>query len=148
MPQFSSKFNRSVILAACTASAWMSLPDAQAAETRVGRYSVMRLEPTPAQRDPLAMPVLAALPATVTDVGEAIRSLLTPSGYRLANKAASHPAQAALLALPLPDSHRQLAPLPLRTALQVLMGPAFHLVVDPIHRLIAFEPCDPAELDD
>ena len=52
--------------------------------------------------------------------------------------------RAELLDLPLPEAHRTLGPLPLRTALAILAGPAFRLVEDPVHRLISFERCEQA----
>ena len=49
-----------------------------------------------------------------------------------------------LFALPLPEVHRQLGPMSLQQALETLAGPAFQLVEDPVHRLVAFERCAPA----
>ena len=46
-----------------------------------------------------------------------------------------------LLAQPLPAVHRVLGPLRLDQALQILAGPVFKLVQDPLHRRIAFELC-------
>jgi type IV pili sensor histidine kinase/response regulator len=50
-----------------------------------------------------------------------------------------------LFALPLPDAHRSLGPMPLQTALETLTGPAFRLVEDPVHRLLTFERCHSIE---
>ena len=116
--------------------------EANAAEVTVARYSTVQLAPSLAQRDPLAAPVVSVLPASVTRIGEAVEPLLGPSGYRLASPFAAEAERAELLDLPLPEAHHMLGPLPLRTALAILAGPAFRLVEDPVHRLISFERCD------
>ncbi len=116
--------------------------EANAAEVTVARYSTVQLAPSLAQRDPLAAPVVSVLPASVTRIGEAVETLLGPSGYRLASPLAAEAERAELLDLPLPEAHRMLGPLPLRTALAILAGSAFRLVEDPVHRLISFERCD------
>lgn len=118
-----------------------ALPHATASEVQVARYSTVPPTPTRAQHDPLAAPVLSRLPASVTRVGEAIETLLEPSGYRLSAPLAAPPARAQLLDLPLPEVHRTLSPLPLRTALRVLVGPSFTLIEDPVHRLVSFQRC-------
>lgn len=118
--------------------------EANAAEVTVARYSTVQLAPSLAQRDPLAAPVVSVLPASVTRIGEAVETLLGPSGYRLASPLAAEAERAELLDLPLPEAHRMLGPLPLRTALAILAGPAFRLVEDPVHRLISFERCGQA----
>jgi hypothetical protein len=46
-----------------------------------------------------------------------------------------------MLTLPLPGAHRQFQPLPLKDVIALLVGPAFVLVQDPVHRLLAFERC-------
>ena len=112
-----------------------------AGEVAVARYSTLRAVPTIAQRDPLADLVTTIFPASVTRVGEAVETLLAPSGYRLAGAQAATPERAALLALPLPAVHRTLGPLPLRLALQTLAGPVFAVVEDPLHRLVSFDRC-------
>ena len=118
--------------------------EANAAEVTVARYSTVQLAPSLAQRDPLAAPGISVLPASVTRIGEAVETLLGPSGYRLASPLAAEAERAELLDLPLPEAHRMLGPLPLRTALAILAGPSFRLVEDPVHRLISFERCDQA----
>lgn len=116
----------------------------RADELAVARYSTVRVAPTIAQQDPLAASVRTTLPPSVVRVGEAIDVLLAPSGYRLADSQAAGPDRETLLALPLPESHRDLGPMPLRLALATLAGPAFVLVEDPVHRLVSFERCTAA----
>ena len=115
--------------------------NAYASDVQVGRYSLLSAEPTEAQTDLLATTVTVHFPAQVQTVGESVGYLLRRSGYRLAAMEALAPETKGLLALPLPAVHRQLGPMPLRRALETLAGPTFHLVQDPLHRLIAFERC-------
>ena len=115
--------------------------NAYASDLQVGRYSLLSAEPTEAQTDLLATSVTVHFPAQIQTVGEAVGHLLRRSGYRLADTEALAPETMGLLALPLPTVHQQLGPMPLRRALETLAGPTFHLVQDPLHRLIAFEPC-------
>jgi type IV pili sensor histidine kinase/response regulator len=113
----------------------------QANDIQVGRYSLFAATPTEAQADPLQATITVQFPDRILTLGDAIRHLLQQSGYRLAGTDATGPAAAYLMALPLPAVHRSLGPLPLKRALETLAGPAFHLVEDPVHRLVAFERC-------
>ena len=117
--------------------------NAYASDLQVGRYSLLSAEPTEAQTDLLGTTVTVHFPAQIQTVGEAVGHLLRRSGYRLADTEALAPETMGLLALPLPTVHRQLGPMPLRRALETLAGSTFDLVQDPVHRLIAFEPCTP-----
>ena len=110
----------------------------------MSRYTTVSSAPSALQRDPLTAPVLSTRPASVHTVGDAIEQLLAPSGYRLSRPPVVDPERSALFALPLPEVHRALGALPLRSALQVLAGPAFILVEDPVHRLVSFERCTPS----
>ncbi len=113
----------------------------QANDLQVGRYSLLTAAPTEAQNKLLATTVAIRLPGRIQTVGEAVRHILQRSGYRLAAPESIGPDSVALFALPLPAVHRSLGPMTLRDALEMLAGPAFHLVHDPVHRLITFERC-------
>jgi conjugative transfer region protein (TIGR03748 family) len=113
----------------------------QAKDLQVGRYSLFAATPTQAQAELLATTMTVRFPNRIQGVGEAVRYLLQRSGYRLASIKAIGPDTAALFALPLPAVHRSLGPMMLRDALETLTGPAFHLVQDPVHRLVTFERC-------
>ncbi len=99
--------------------------------------------PTKAQAELLETTVTVQLPARIQTIGEAVRYLLQRSGYRLATEESIEPDTLALFALSLPTVHRHLGPMTLRDALETLAGPAFHLVQDPVHRLITFARCVP-----
>ena len=112
-----------------------------ASEVRVGRYTSVPAAPTEAQANLLSTLVTVVFPSQVSTVGEAMRHLLSVSGYRLVAETGSDSARSDLLAFPLPEAHRRLGPMPLQDALETLAGPAFRLVEDPLHRLVAFERC-------
>lgn len=115
----------------------------QADEPAVARYTTLRALPSEAQRDLLGGSVTVTFPPEVTRIGEAVRAVLDPAGYRLAEEAVIGEAGSGLLGLPLPEAHRALGPMPRRLALATLAGPAFVLVEDPVHRQVAFERCLP-----
>ena len=113
----------------------------QANDLQVGRYSLITATPTAAQAALLAATITVRFPERIQTVGEAVPYLLQRSGYRLATTESIGADTAALFALPLPAVHRNLGPMTVRDALAILAGPAFHLVQDPVHRLITFERC-------
>ncbi|MFV0279036.1 MAG: pili assembly chaperone [Parahaliea sp.] len=109
--------------------------------TQVGRYSVLAAGPTKGQRDLLAVTNAIDIPIDVQTVGEALQWLLRDSGYRLAGVSVMPDEVKAMLELPLPGVHRRFEPMPLQTVIGLIVGPAFDLVQDPVHRLLAFERC-------
>ena len=111
----------------------------QASDIQVGRYSLFATTPTEAQADPLQATITVQFPDRVRTVGDAVKHVLRQSGYRLSGSEAT--ASAYLMALPLPAVHRRVGPMPLKRALETLVGPAFLLIEDPVHRLLAFERC-------
>jgi type IV pili sensor histidine kinase/response regulator len=113
----------------------------QASDVQVGRYSLLSATPTQVQVELLETTMTIQFPERIQRVGEAVRYLLQRSGYRLASSESIGPETAALFALPLPAVHRTLGPMTLRAALETLAGSVFHLVQDPVHRLISFERC-------
>ncbi|MBW9259218.1 MAG: hypothetical protein K1562_16520 [Candidatus Thiodiazotropha sp. (ex. Lucinisca nassula)] len=114
-----------------------------ASDIQTGRYSMYSAAPTQAQSELLEATVTVQLPARIQTIGETVRYLLQRSGYRLVTTESTAPETLALFALPLPAVHRHLGPMTLRDALETLAGPAFHLVQDPVHRLITFARCAP-----
>ena len=109
--------------------------------TQIGRYSVIAARPTPGQRDLLSATRAITIPIDISNVGTALHWVLRDSGYRLAADAVLSEEVKAMLALPLPAAHRRFGPMPLKTVLGLMSGPAFQVVQDPVHRLIAFERC-------
>jgi type IV pili sensor histidine kinase/response regulator len=131
-------------IALCLGLVAAGIPIGMAApEVQVGRYATVRAVPTVEQADLLAAQVMLRLPASIATVGQAVEYLLQSSGYRLAPQDTAEPSRTTLLTLPLPEPHRVLGPMPLQIALETLVGPAFRLVEDPVHRLVSFERCEP-----
>ena len=109
--------------------------------TQIGRYTVIAAGPTSGQRDLLSVTTAINIPGDLKTVGEALHWLLRDSGYRLAADSVLSDEVKAMLKLPLPSVHRRFEPMPIKTVIALIVGPAFHLVQDPVHRLIAFERC-------
>ena len=112
---------------------------------RYGRYTLVELEPTEAQRDLLLQVIEVSLPDTMqATVGDALNHVLRRSGYRLC----SGPETDALDALPLPAAHYRIGPMALRDALLTLAGPAWSLHVEEGARVVCFTsatiPAEPA----
>ncbi|MBW1248787.1 PilL N-terminal domain-containing protein [Pseudomonas tolaasii] len=107
------------------------------AELRYGRYTLVSTEPTTEQRDLLAQIIDVSIPSNLNpSVQEAMHYVLQRSGYSLCP--ASEPVK-VLFTRPLPAVHYRLGPIPLRSALQVLAGPAWQLTTDEVSRSICFE---------
>ena len=114
------------------------------AKTQIDRYSVIAVAPTAGQQDLLSVTRSITIPNDIDTVGDAMHWLLRDSGYRLADHAVLSKETIDMLDLPLPNSHGAFEPMPLKTVIGLMVGPAFHLVQDPVHRLIAFERCTDA----
>lgn len=113
--------------------AWATPPN----RVRLARYTVA--DPTPAATvaDPLAVIATIRFPREqVRTVGDAVDYLLLRTGYRMAS---ADPAATALLALPLPESHRVLGPYPVRALLQVLLGESYNVNASPVDRTLAID---------
>jgi conjugative transfer region protein (TIGR03748 family) len=131
---------RESVRIACLAAGMLTAFHVTALET-FGRYSVERAGPTISQRDLLAVSVSPQFPPSVSTVGQAIDAVLIPTGYRLSLPMTAEPARAALLTLSLPTAHREFRNISVRDVLETLVGPAFKLIEDPVHRLVSFERC-------
>lgn len=104
---------------------------------RSGRYTLVELAPTAAQRDLLMQVIDVAMPDEArATVGDGLRHVLKRSGYGLCQTAHG---VIELYALPLPAAHLHLGPMTLRDALLTLAGPAWELHADDRARQICFE---------
>ena len=110
-----------------------------AAPLQTGRYTAAPPLPNAAQREPLNEITVITFPATVITVGEAVRRSLQGTGYRLMDRRHWAPVFVARAAQPLAEVHRVLGPMRRFRMLRTLVGPAFALSVDPVHRLVAVE---------
>jgi conjugative transfer region protein (TIGR03748 family) len=106
-------------------------------ELRYGRYTRVSTEPTTEQRDLLAQIIDVSIPSSLSpSVQEALQYVLQRSGYSLCPVSAS---VKVLFTRSLPAAHYRLGPIPLRSALQVLAGPAWQLTTDEVSRSVCFE---------
>ncbi|MCK4707645.1 MAG: hypothetical protein KAU21_03430 [Gammaproteobacteria bacterium] len=105
---------------------------------KVGRYSSISTNPTNAQMDLLAVIIEIKFPLAINTVGSALELMLINSGFRLADPGAADPNLSILLNSLLPNIHRTLGPMSLRSALKTLSGTSWDLIIDPINRLISF----------
>ena len=118
-----------------------SVPQPEAPEfipvVRYGRYTLVELAPSAAQRDLLLQTIDVSMPEDArATVGDGLRHVLKRSGYQLCETA--H-AVTALYALPLPAAHLHLGPMTLRDALLTLAGPAWEVHADDRTRQVCFE---------
>lgn len=101
---------------------------------RYDRYLLVSTDPAAVQRDPLSQIIDIRIPASVKPtVADALRYALRQSGYTLC---ATGPANGVLYRQALPAVQYRLGPMRLRTALQVLAGPAWQSEVDDVQRVV------------
>lgn len=101
---------------------------------RYDRYLLVSTDPLAAQRDPLSQIIDIRIPSSVQPtVADAMRYALRQSGYTLC---ATGPANGVLYRQALPAVQYQLGPVRLRTALQVMAGPAWQVEVDDVQRVV------------
>lgn len=106
-------------------------------ELRYGRYTLVSTEPTVEQRDLLAQIIDVSIPSNLNpSVQEAMQYVLQRSGYSLCPAATL---VKSLFTRPLPAAHYRLGPISLRSALQVLAGPAWQLTADEVNRSVCFK---------
>ena len=113
----------------------LSTASAHSESIAVGRYTRIAIS---APSAPLSTPVLSKFVAPRV-IGEAVSLILARTGYRLAVASHADPMQAELLAMTLPDSHRDLSGMRSLDALVLLGAPGYRVMVDHVHRLVGFE---------
>ena len=109
--------------------------------TQVDRYSEVVTGPIAGQRDLLSVTGAISIANNIESIGDALRWVLLDSGYRLAANSVLTEEVRVMLELPLPAVHRRFELMPLKAVMGLMVGPAFYVVQDPVHRLIAFERC-------
>ncbi|EFB6351481.1 PilL N-terminal domain-containing protein [Escherichia coli] len=101
---------------------------------RYDRYLLVNTAPDTVQRDPLSQVIDIRIPASLKPtVADAMRYALKQSGYTLC---ATGPANGVLYRQPLPAVQYQTGPVRLRSALQMMAGPAWQLEVDDVQRVV------------
>jgi len=99
---------------------------------RTDRYTLETLAPTGPQKDLLSAITEIRFPPRVVNVGDAIDYLLHRTGYQHIRTQQSTPA----LALPLPQVHRHIGPIDVRSALRILVGPKWKIQENQIARAV------------
>jgi len=103
------------------------------------RYTLIKPSPTQKELDPLSVNIQVAFPPNIKTVRDALNFVLMQSGWVLALDKSNDEALSITLDRPLPQVHRKLSLMPLRTVLQVLVGEYFIPVEDPIRRIYTFD---------
>lgn len=111
----------------------------QVERIQTGRYSFVQNIPPVDQLNPLKVVIRTRVPQSINSVGQTVEFLLARSGYVLADASVLSEEAKVLLDLPLPAIHRTIGPMTLDRALNTLSGETFELIVDPVHRKVAFE---------
>ena len=111
----------------------------QVERVQTGRYSFVQNIPPVDQLNPLKVVIRTRVPQSINSVGQTVEFLLARSGYVWADASVLSEEAKVLLDLPLPAIHRTIGPMTLDRALNTLSGEAFELIVDPVHRKVAFE---------
>ena len=108
---------------------------------RVARYTE-RVGAETAERDPLAIVATLRFPREIiVTVGDGLRYLLQRTGYSVV---AGDADSEHLLALPLPESHRQLGPHRVHSLAQILVGDAFVVCASARQRIVTVKAPDEA----
>ena len=126
--------------AAIVSCALMVFSNAFASDyTQTNRYTKIENVVSYAQANPLKVVINTNLPQSVVSVGDAVKFLLSRSGYRLASENVLPNEAVTMLGLELPAIQRKIEHVTLDKTLAMLAGDAFELVIDPIHRKIGFK---------
>ena len=107
---------------------------------QVARYSSISTLPTDVQLNPLAAVAQFKFMSQIRTVGDAIKQVLQGSGYELVPTNQLPSEAVAILNKPLPTTQRELGPIQIQNAVQVLIGQnVFNVVVDQLHRTVSFQ---------
>lgn len=105
----------------------------------IGRFLSVAVKPQNEQLNLLQQQIQIKFPQNILTIKQAVKFVLQFSGYQLAkSKQMGQPAR-AMLDQPLPEVDKTFGPITLEQGLKTLAGATFYLLVDPVHRLIAFQ---------
>ena len=110
-----------------------------AAERSVGRYTIAETQASKVQRFPLIEVRTSNVPQTFMTNREAVDFLLMSTGYSQASDLVRTPQDKALMRKHLAVSNREFVNLTILEMLSIVAGIGYVPIVDPIHRLVAFE---------
>ena len=102
------------------------------------RYVSLSTEPTAAQWDVMQSVITVAIPKSAETVGDALQHILKSYGYQLDDGDDDSLAFYVLLTRRVPEPHRNLGPITLRDALDVLGGASFEVIINPVLRTVGY----------
>lgn len=105
---------------------------------KTDRYTKVDLRPLPEQLDLLSVTVSTKIPSPIQTVKQAVEFLLMRSGYTLLDLSQQSEETAIMMSNPLPEAHRNIQTMTLRSALTMLAGPAFDLKENDVYRSIMY----------
>ncbi len=106
---------------------------------QTGRYLTVNNQIQVEQLDLLSPIIQVHFLSDIKTVEDAITDVLHYSGYALVETSQQTRDLQNTLKKPLPLIQRDIGPLSLRQVLTLLIGPAFHLIVDPLNRTVDFQ---------
>ena len=113
--------------------------NATAGQIQTDRYTLVTPKPAQDELDPLSVNIELTFPPGVSTVGDALEHVLSKSGWVLALDKSNDEALKITMGRPLPQVHRKMSLMPLRTVLQVLVGQHYVPVEDPLRRIYTFD---------
>ncbi len=103
-----------------------------------GRYTSLKAIPTQEQIRLLDVIIKVKIPDHIHTISASIRYLLKRSGYQLTGEDSQGDKVAEILSRQLPEVHRNIGPMTLMAALNMLTTPAFILIEDPVRREVHY----------
>ncbi len=105
---------------------------------QTGRYAFVPAKPKPEQLNPLLTLIDVQIPESISTVKDSAQYLLQFSGYQLTQLTVPDADVSGLLRRTIPEVHRHFEAVILRDALLALAGNGYRLMVDPVHRAVAY----------
>lgn len=105
---------------------------------RTGRYTRISQKPLPEQQDLLSVNISTKIPSSLKTVKQAIEFLLLRSGYSLLDLSEQSIPTKIMMSNTLPETHREIQIMSLRSALSMLAGSAFELRENNVYRTIMY----------
>lgn len=105
---------------------------------KTNRYTNTSTTLDHSQIDLLSVVITIRFPSSIRTVGEAIRFVLSQSGYQLDESNDVDDSQYYLYQLALPETHRYFDHVTLKSVLDVLGNKSYSLVVNPVKRTISY----------
>lgn len=117
----------------------VSAPALSTEDVRLSRYSIVNPDVKYEQKHPLETVIDIRIPPSVNTVEDAIKYVLSRSGYTLLPLSKSDPEIKITYQKEIPYVHRQFKMVTVRNAITALAGEPYTLVVDPIRREVTFD---------